>query len=313
MSEALRPGESSPRSTDTQAEFLRLERRRRIFTALAALFVTAGVLTLFIREIFGGYFLEFALIGATLVLVGVGLGVSTYLTGDPRGEIILGGEFRSPAIHWGSSVDELDKANKVQVHDITSENPYGNTERGVLRSAVERLFENTRNRLGSEILNLRRQARTNLLLGIATTAIAVLILAGLAFYTDMKMEQPYWLSALKTYLPRVTLAIFIQVFGFFFLRLYRAGLADIKYYQNELTNVESLTIALSAALALEDAEVAEAVLTRLSMIERNFILKVGESTVELEHLRQENEGMKLMLSSLGAAFTGQAAQGGKKV
>jgi hypothetical protein len=34
--------------------------------------------------------------------------------------------------------------------------------------------------------------------------------------------------------PNVTIAVFIEVFAFFFLRLHRSALIDIKYYQMEL-------------------------------------------------------------------------------
>ena len=43
------------------------------------------------------------------------------------------------------------------------------------------------------------------------------------------------------------MAIFIEVFSFFFLKLYKSGLADILYYQNELTNLESKFLALELA------------------------------------------------------------------
>lgn len=41
----------------------------------------------------------------------------------------------------------------------------------------------------------------------------------------------------------------IELFAYFFLSLYRTSLQKIKYFQNELTNIEAKQIALRAALS----------------------------------------------------------------
>ena len=53
------------------------------------------------------------------------------------------------------------------------------------------------------------------------------------------------------YAPRLTLSIFIEFFSFFFLRLYKTGISEIKYFQNELTNAELKFIAVEKAIMTE--------------------------------------------------------------
>jgi hypothetical protein len=75
-------------------------------------------------------------------------------------------------------------------------------------------------------------------------------------------------------------------------------LADIKFYQNELTNVEGWFSALQVAAATRDTEVLKAAVTALLETERNFILKAGESTPEIEKLKAEQITTKELLAAL---------------
>lgn len=123
-------------------------------------------------------------------------------------------------------------------------------------------------RLRQEIEVLSRRGNLNLVIGTVTTALAVAILA------YMVLEQTAGLtdlpSILTHYIPRISTGVFIEVFSFFFLRLYRAGLADIKYFQNELTNIELRAIALEAALANGTERSREMVTEILARTDRNL-------------------------------------------
>jgi hypothetical protein len=94
-------------------------------------------------------------------------------------------------------------------------------------------------------------------------------------------------AVISYYIPRISVVVFIEVFAFFFLRLYKIGLDDVKYYQNELTNVELKLRALSEALKSGEAPTITLVITELAKTERNFVLKKGESTVGLENAKLE--------------------------
>lgn len=101
--------------------------------------------------------------------------------------------------------------------------------------------DRTESRLASEIESLTRRGNINLVIGVLTTLIAVGILASTVLSDNIPHESE---NIIAYFIPRFTLSIFIEVFSFFFLRLYSTSLNDIKYFQNELTNIESRFIAL---------------------------------------------------------------------
>ncbi|MBI5525005.1 MAG: hypothetical protein HY897_01580 [Deltaproteobacteria bacterium] len=59
--------------------------------------------------------------------------------------------------------------------------------------------------------------------------------AGVFASTSLRLRRE--IAALSHYVPRITTVTFIEVFAFFFLKLYRASLIEIKFYQNELTSL----------------------------------------------------------------------------
>jgi hypothetical protein len=146
----------------------------------------------------------------------------------------------------------------------------------------------------SEIDALSRRGHLNLSIGSVTTISAVAILAYVALTSTVTFDKP--VDALSHYIPRLTLVVLIQVFAFFFLKLYRGCLNDIKYFQNELTNVETKFVSLEAALIGNDADAIKAIVIELSKTERNFVLSKGQSTVELQKMRIENDGTTRALS-----------------
>ncbi len=99
-------------------------------------------------------------------------------------------------------------------------------------------------------------------------------------------------------IPRVTFVIFIEVFAYFFLRLYKQGLTEIKYFQNELTNVESKITALEVAYIKNDTNAISNVIDALSKTERNFILNKDQTTIEIEKTRLDTETTKGLMSML---------------
>ena len=79
--------------------------------------------------------------------------------------------------------------------------------------------------------------------------------------------------------------------------MYSSGLNEIKYFQNELTNVEAQFIALRRAIQSDDRESLTKILQILAATERNFVLKKGETTVDLEKSKLDQQGLKDMLSA----------------
>ena len=64
---------------------------------------------------------------------------------------------------------------------------------------------------------------------------------------------------------------------------------EIKYFQNEMTNIESRFLALYAAVNSGELKSMQEVVLLLAKTERNYVLQKGQTTVGLEHLRYEKE------------------------
>ena len=147
-----------------------------------------------------------------------------------------------------------------------------------------------RRRLYDEIEALSRRGALNLTIGILTTVIAVLLLGYVALTSQADFSD--WIHIASHYVPRLTLVLFIQVFAYFFLRLYRDSLANIKYFQNELTNIELKLVAAEAVFVRDDSDAMKLVLAELVKTERNFVLQKGQTTVDLERSKLEEQWTK---------------------
>lgn len=152
-----------------------------------------------------------------------------------------------------------------------------------------RNFEETRNRLSLEIAALGRRGNLNLILGIVTTVSGLILLAMFVF-TQVEMPKEAVPFAMH-FLPRLTLVLFIEIFAYFFLRLYKSSLAEIKYFQNELTNVEQKYVALLIAIKYGESAIRNEVISKFASTERNHVLEKGQTTVELEKSRIDKESL----------------------
>lgn len=90
-------------------------------------------------------------------------------------------------------------------------------------------------------------------------------------------------NELPLFLLRLSVALFVEFFAYYFLRLHKDAMENIKFYQNELTNIDMKTIALNAAYAASgDGNNLGIVIKDLSSTERNFILEGKQTTIEIE-------------------------------
>jgi len=151
-------------------------------------------------------------------------------------------------------------------------------------------FRALRMRLLEEVDALQRRANSNLAIGSVTTLLAMGTLAWVVLHSFPNFSA---LTPLMSYyIPRVSFVVFIEIFAFFFLKLYKANLEDAKFYQNELTNIDSKLIALKATLMESREQDISNVVQELARTERNFILRKDETTVELERTRIERSAYK---------------------
>jgi hypothetical protein len=136
-------------------------------------------------------------------------------------------------------------------------------------SAIRRRFLLSHRRLIKEINSLGRRGNVNLVIGVITTLFAVGLLAYLVLNAPPFTSVA---SVLSHYIPRLSTVIFIEIFSFFFLRLYRSTLIEIKYYQNELTTLALLQIALEGSMLTPDAGVVAKVVEQFAQVNRNGLV-----------------------------------------
>lgn len=116
---------------------------------------------------------------------------------------------------------------------------------------IRRLFDATNSRLQNELSTLARRGNLNLVIGSVTTALAVGLLAYMVL--GAKAEAITVTALLTYYIPRVSVAIFIEVFAFFFLRLYKTTLQEIRLYQSDMTQLAITGAAIESAWASSDS------------------------------------------------------------
>src|SRR5258708_31598885 len=98
--------------------------------------------------------------------------------------------------------------------------------------AVERRHEETLRRLSAEINALGRRSNLNFVLGIMTAFAGLAVLAYVVFGGETAVGEATMTSLLSSYLPRFSLVVFIEIFAYFFLKMYKSNLGEIKYFQN---------------------------------------------------------------------------------
>jgi hypothetical protein len=207
---------------------------------------------------------------------------------------------------------EIISALQLRIDDVLKddllvaiEEKYGSLiRRSEYLADLRRSFQAVKSRLEIEIAALSRRGNLNLTIGSLTTMAAVSLLAYIVLRADLVVED--WESVMPSYVLRLSLVIFVEVFSFFFLKLYRSSLHEIKYFHNELTNLDLKFIALESALIANDPEAAKAIIQELGRTERNFVLKSGETTLEIERFRDDTQRIKDALQSLSSVVPGRS-------
>lgn len=154
---------------------------------------------------------------------------------------------------------------------------------------VESVFSRTLERLYAEINALSRRGNLNLTLGIFTTIIGLLILGYFVLEIDSIPEDK--MAFIAHFIPRLSLVLLIEVFAYFFLRLYKSSLSEIKFFQNEMTNVEAKLAAIKCSIMISDRESTSNVIHVLSQTERNALLEKGQTTAEIEKAKIEQQNI----------------------
>ncbi len=157
-------------------------------------------------------------------------------------------------------------------------------------------------RLNDEISKLGFRNNVNLVVGVLSTTFGIWLLWTLVSNqnTSIGSNSDY----VRAFIPRLTLAIFVEIFAYFFLKLYKNGLGEIKYFQNELTNIESKELALEFAIKTNNPEIIKKVIVKIANTERNHILEKGQTTIELEIAKRDSGEVRKSVREISAIFQG---------
>lgn len=165
----------------------------------------------------------------------------------------------------------------------------------VKRASVEQLFTSIADRLGREVQDQARRGNLNLILGILTTLLGLSVLGYSVFYAPATQAAN---EIIAYFLPRVSLVILIEVFAYFFLKLYKQSLSEIKYFQNEITNIESRHLAIQFAAKDPDTSLQLKIVEELMKTERNFLMSKDQTTVEIERERLSRSTYSELMASI---------------
>lgn len=154
-------------------------------------------------------------------------------------------------------------------------------------------------RLTFHIIKLRNGAIINLLTGITIAAIGVYFLYEAINAVDdiaKKMVDLKVLTIFSSILPRLAVALFIQIFAYFFLAMYKSNQDEIRFFQNEITNLEAKLTAYLLAKEVNAKDSMKVALDAMARTERNRVLKKGERNMleprEIEILKELNAASK---------------------
>lgn len=140
-------------------------------------------------------------------------------------------------------------------------------------------------RLESEIDRLNRRGGLNLAIG---TIIALTGILSLAYFLYSAPDIVDGVDFFIHHLPKLSFVIVVELFAYFFLRLYKNGFDEIKYFQNEITNIEMKAMSLKYVQEFKNEDIIKELAMHLMKTERNFILEKGQTTVSIEKDRLQN-------------------------
>lgn len=175
------------------------------------------------------------------------------------------------------------------------------------RDQIEGIIRQSLSRLSDQTIVLGSRANLTLWMGIIFCTVGLFALWYSFFISSSLSGIPAagleWVELAKSYAPRLTLVVLIEVIGFFFLKMYRATLSEIRYVQNEITNVEMRVLALNTALG-ESSSSLPMLVELLAQNDRNSIIEKGQTTVEIERHRANTEADKTVLEAVVSLLHG---------
>ncbi|PJE40122.1 MAG: hypothetical protein CUR33_13935 [Pseudomonas sp.] len=170
------------------------------------------------------------------------------------------------------------------------------TEKKFLEEKIEGVVKAFIMRLEKEIYGLGRRANVNLFIGIIISAVGLIYMG---WVVKLAADVNFDFDSLAGFIPKFSFVVLVEVFAYFFLRIYKGAQVEIKYFQNEISNIELKYISvLMVNVEARDVDSFRATAGALAASERNFILEKGQTTASLEEARQDNIERKNLIDAL---------------
>jgi len=172
-------------------------------------------------------------------------------------------------------------------------------EEDIVTNKTDELFREVSERASFLADRMEKRTNTYMILGVTMGFIGM----GFWFWSfNRALSKPMGMTEfVETAIPRITILIFIELLAGFFLRQYRIGVEDFKYFFEIEQRADWKRISYSILLANKDAAIGTFAAS-LANEALAMKLQAGESTTTLEALKAEGnttlEAMKLMGSTV---------------
>ncbi|MBP2605544.1 hypothetical protein [Acinetobacter calcoaceticus] len=183
-------------------------------------------------------------------------------------------------------VEEVTNLIRNKIESASTESYFKEFREKVKIEAIVEFFlqeaKSIETRVNGEINRLSKSAIINLSLGMMLSIGGILYLG--SFVVNAQSFDSLEKMFINTF-PKAIFVLLIEVFAYFFLKLYKQSLDDIKYYQNELTNIEYKNLAVHVSKQSNNHKLLTLCVEEFLSTERNFILEKDQSTIEIEKER----------------------------
>lgn len=188
--------------------------------------------------------------------------------------------------------NELRELLVSQINSVISEDLV-NTMR--VRYGIDRMessFADSKSRISRFMLSLRFR---NLTVVMAGFSFAFCGIGSLLFFVMKNQPDQISGAQLVSLAIHIAIVIILEVLAYLCINFYQRGLGDLRYYQNELTNIESREAALHAALISgNESRVAELV-SSLFATDRNALHIVNNTQISR---RNGNSDQLVMMEAI---------------
>lgn len=186
--------------------------------------------------------------------------------------------------------EEYFKEETFQKFEVDIENKYGTTINvGAKVNSLRTKVEDSIYSLNQQVSKQRNNANINMLLGLIFSSSGIIVMGYFIWYY-FQNERSFSgdiTAYVVSFFPKLTFVILIETVAFFFLNLYREDRNMIRYFRNEITNLEAKYLSVEAAARFEDKQALSKILLILANTERNFTIRKGERLI-VEALREED-------------------------